>query len=83
MCEAVGHRVMALERVAFGPLQLGALEPGQARRLGADEVDRLHAAAGWKPSRVVRLRALRGATTVTANAAEADPRGHRGAACAR
>ncbi len=47
MCEAVGHRVVALERVAFGPLRLGALEPGESRRLTAAEVERLHAAAGW------------------------------------
>ena len=25
MCEAVGHRVESLERVAFGPLRLGDL----------------------------------------------------------
>ena len=45
MCETVGHRVVALERVAFGPLRLGALAPGQARRLAPAEVERLRKAA--------------------------------------
>jgi 23S rRNA pseudouridine2605 synthase len=44
MCEAVGHRVTALERVAFGPLRLGDLEPGASRRLSPAEVERLRAA---------------------------------------
>jgi 23S rRNA pseudouridine2605 synthase len=38
MCEAVGHPVIALERVAFGPLRLGALEPGEHRRLSPREL---------------------------------------------
>jgi 23S rRNA pseudouridine2605 synthase len=41
MCEAVGHPVRALERVAFGPLRLGGLEPGEHRRLRPVEVERL------------------------------------------
>jgi 23S rRNA pseudouridine2605 synthase len=41
MVEAVGHRVVALERVAFGPLGLRGLEPGKSRRLTKAEVDRL------------------------------------------
>ena len=45
MCEAVGHRVVELERVAIGPLRLGALEAGANRRLTAAEVERLRAAA--------------------------------------
>ena len=45
MCEAVGHRVVSLERVAFGPLRLAGVEPGQARRLGPPEVERLRKAA--------------------------------------
>ena len=48
MCEAVGHRVVALERVAFGPLRLGDLPPGESRRLTAAEAERLREAAGWK-----------------------------------
>jgi 23S rRNA pseudouridine2605 synthase len=45
MCEAVGHRVVELERVAFGPLGLRGLEPGQSRRLSRAEVERLRRAA--------------------------------------
>ena len=44
MCEAVGHPVTALERIAFGPLRLGRLKPGAHRRLGDAEVDALRAA---------------------------------------
>ncbi|HET9104259.1 MAG TPA: pseudouridine synthase [Solirubrobacteraceae bacterium] len=38
MCEHVGHRVRALERVAFGPLALGDLAPGRHRRLTEAEI---------------------------------------------
>ncbi|MFZ0041527.1 MAG: pseudouridine synthase [Solirubrobacteraceae bacterium] len=38
MCEAVGHRVRRLERVAFGPLGLGDLSPGDSRRLNSSEL---------------------------------------------
>src|SRR3954447_5217877 len=41
MCEAVGHRVESLERVAFGPLRLGKLPAGGHRRLTPAEVERL------------------------------------------
>ncbi len=41
MCEAVGHPVLALQRVAFGPLQLGGLQAGAHRRLGAAELRKL------------------------------------------
>jgi 23S rRNA pseudouridine2605 synthase len=41
MCEAVGHPVIALERVRFGPLWLGKLEEGRYRRLTAAEVEKL------------------------------------------
>ncbi len=44
MCEQVGHPVKRLERVRFGPLELGDLEPGAHRRLEAAEVERLAAA---------------------------------------
>jgi 23S rRNA pseudouridine2605 synthase len=46
MCEAVGHPVLELERVAFGPLRLGRLGPGKSRRLSGAEIERLRAAAG-------------------------------------
>jgi 23S rRNA pseudouridine2605 synthase len=45
MCEAVGHRVVELRRVAFGPLRLGDLTAGRHRRLTAAEVQRLREAA--------------------------------------
>jgi 23S rRNA pseudouridine2605 synthase len=38
MAEAVGNEVLALRRVRFGPIELGALPAGQARRLSEDEV---------------------------------------------
>jgi 23S rRNA pseudouridine2605 synthase len=41
MCEAVGHPVVALERIAFGRLKLGELAPGASRRLGEAELARL------------------------------------------
>jgi 23S rRNA pseudouridine2605 synthase len=44
MCEAVGHPVRALRRVAFGPLELGDLPEGGHRRLGPAELRRLREA---------------------------------------
>ena len=41
MCEAIGHRVESLERVAFGPLRLGNLPAGGHRKLTPAEVERL------------------------------------------
>jgi 23S rRNA pseudouridine2605 synthase len=38
MCEAVGHRVVELQRIRFGPLQLGELAVGAVRRLTPNEV---------------------------------------------
>lgn len=46
MCEAVGHHVVGLERIAFGPLRLQGLAPGDSRLLSADEIERLRAATG-------------------------------------
>jgi len=37
----IGHKVMTLERIAFGPLRLGRLKVGEHRRLRADELDSL------------------------------------------
>jgi 23S rRNA pseudouridine2605 synthase len=51
MCEAVGHRVIALRRISFGPLVLGDLAPGAHRRLTRNEVEALRAA-----SRTARAR---------------------------
>jgi 23S rRNA pseudouridine2605 synthase len=44
MCEAVGHPVISLQRIAFGPLTLGGLKPGSHRRLTPEEVDALRQA---------------------------------------
>ena len=41
MCESIGHPVRHLERVRFGPLELGNLRPGAYRRLTASELDAL------------------------------------------
>lgn len=41
MAEAIDNRVVALRRVRFGPIELGKLPQGQARRLGEDEIARL------------------------------------------
>ena len=42
-CQALGHRVVRLRRVRFGPLQIGTLAPGVARPLTREEIARLHA----------------------------------------
>jgi 23S rRNA pseudouridine2605 synthase len=44
MCAHVGHPVVSLQRIAFGPLQLGDLPAGAVRRLVPAEVERLRAA---------------------------------------
>lgn len=50
MCEAVGHPVRTLERVAFGPLRLDGLRPRAHRRLSEREVAAL-ASAGARARR--------------------------------
>jgi 23S rRNA pseudouridine2605 synthase len=45
MCEAVGHRVVALERVRFGSLELGDLASGAHRPLSGEELAALRAQA--------------------------------------
>ena len=55
MVEAVGHRVVALERVAFGPLGLRGLAPGKSRRLRSSEVERLRRAPA-RPAAAGRRR---------------------------
>src|SRR5262245_22811573 len=41
MAEAVRNRVVSLRRVRFGPIDLGDLPEGQARRLGENDIARL------------------------------------------
>jgi 23S rRNA pseudouridine2605 synthase len=50
MLEAVGYPVRALERTAFGPVQLGRLRPGDARKLRPPEVEALRRATGLAES---------------------------------
>jgi 23S rRNA pseudouridine2605 synthase len=45
MCEAVGHPVLALERRALGPIELGKLAAGDSRVLSDSEVGALRDAA--------------------------------------
>jgi 23S rRNA pseudouridine2605 synthase len=49
MCEAIGHRVVELQRVAFGPLRLQGLAEGESRRLSPAEVERLRKDAAGAP----------------------------------
>jgi 23S rRNA pseudouridine2605 synthase len=44
MAEAVGNEVAALQRVRFGPIELGDLAEGVARRLSAEEIAALREA---------------------------------------
>ena len=46
MAEAVGNDVVALRRVRFGPIELGDLAEGRARRLSEAEVASLWEDAG-------------------------------------
>lgn len=48
MCEAVGHPVIALKRVGFGPLALGGIEPGSYRHLNKQELRSLQQACGYR-----------------------------------
>jgi len=45
MCDAIGHPVSELRRVAVGPIRDPKLKPGQWRELTAQEVERLRRAA--------------------------------------
>jgi 23S rRNA pseudouridine2605 synthase len=51
MAEAVGNRVVALRRMRFGPIGLGNLGEGEARRLSAEEVEKLRRAPGGLAAR--------------------------------
>jgi 23S rRNA pseudouridine2605 synthase len=43
LCEAAGHEVTRLKRIAFGPIELGDLSPGEWRELTQTEEDALAA----------------------------------------
>lgn len=51
MFTAVGHPVLTIQRVAFGPLKLGSLKEGRWRALSAEEVAELKNCAGDKQTR--------------------------------
>jgi 23S rRNA pseudouridine2605 synthase len=46
MLAAVGHEVRDLQRTGFGPVRLGRLKEGSARRLRQPEIEALRQAAG-------------------------------------
>lgn len=50
----IGHKVMSLQRVQFGPLRLGTLEAGEYRPLRAEELDRLQELVSQGPKRKAR-----------------------------
>ena len=70
LCEAVGLRVDKLVRVAFGPVTLGALEPGAFRDASRVELAALRQAAGLTP--------LASAAPMAAAHRAAPPRGRKG-----
>jgi pseudouridine synthase len=49
MCEAIGHPVDRLKRVAIGPIRDRRLKPGEWRELTPDEVKKLRGAARSSP----------------------------------
>ena len=49
--EAMGHRILRLKRIAFGPIRLGTLPRGASRPLSAAEIRALRAAVFPPPSR--------------------------------
>jgi 23S rRNA pseudouridine2605 synthase len=49
MCEAIRRPVRQLVRIRFGPLELGDLRPGKARRLTGPELAALAATAADRP----------------------------------
>jgi len=52
MCDEVGHPVIELTRIAYGPLALAGLAPGDSRPLLDQEIRRLRKATGLAPARV-------------------------------
>jgi 23S rRNA pseudouridine2605 synthase len=61
MVEAIGHRVVRLRRVRYGPIGLDGLAPGQWRSLTSEEVTALKGASARpaRPKRGRRRRARR------------------------
>ena len=59
ICQAVGHKVLRLRRVQFGPLRLRGLAPGQFRALTPPELDQLRAAVSESSDRRMTPRTER------------------------
>jgi 23S rRNA pseudouridine2605 synthase len=62
MCEAIGHPVDHLRRVAIGPIRDNRLKPGQYRELTAEEVSRLRAAAKSEVTEIAEVADQHGGT---------------------
>jgi 23S rRNA pseudouridine2605 synthase len=52
MFKAIGHDVLELKRVSYGPLKLGKLKTGEARLLTRDEVSALKETTLFQPGRL-------------------------------
>ncbi len=50
MGEAVGHKVLSLRRVRYGPYTVKGMRPGEAKLLGKKDVDALRKLVGLPPS---------------------------------
>jgi 16S rRNA U516 pseudouridylate synthase RsuA-like enzyme len=46
MCELVGHPVISLKRIRYGPLYLKGMRTGECRLLGKKEIDELKKMVG-------------------------------------
>jgi len=46
MCLAVGHPVLRIRRIAYGPVRLGTLSPGRHRLFRLDEIRKIYEEAG-------------------------------------
>lgn len=49
MCDTVGHPIISLKRLRYGPLRIKGMRVGQARLLGKKEVDELRLLVGLEP----------------------------------
>jgi 23S rRNA pseudouridine2605 synthase len=49
MADAIGHPVISLRRLRYGPLRVKGMRPGEARLLGKKEVDELRKLVGLDP----------------------------------
>ena len=81
MCAAVGHPVQRLVRMGLGPIKLGELPVGAARRLSGAEVAALKAAAGLAqagPAKAAPGSACQGRAPAQGSCATGAEQGRRG-----